>query len=169
GALREVYNQIRNSALDAGYNGTNLLNGDALTTYFNDDRTTSLSTRGSRFDAAALNLRQDVGVAGTGTGDTIYNLQSDKEITNALTRLRNAKDTVVAQQASYATNFNILNNRKDYTKSLVENLRAGADQLTLADINEEGANLTALQTRQQLSVTALSLANQADQAILRLF
>ena len=167
GALREVYNQIRNSALDAGYNGTNLLNGDALTTYFNDDRTTSLSTRGARYDAAALNLRQDN--SGAGTGDSIYNLQSDREITNVLTRLRSAKDTVVAQQSSFATNFNILNNRQDYTKSLVENLRSGADQLTLADINEEGANLTALQTRQQLSVTALSLANQADQAILRLF
>ena len=35
--------------------------------------------------------------------------------------------------------------------------------------NEEGATLLALQTRQQLSQTALSLSNQADQAVLRLF
>jgi flagellin-like hook-associated protein FlgL len=38
-----------------------------------------------------------------------------------------------------------------------------------ADTNAEAANLLALQTRQQLSQTALSLSNQADQAILRLF
>jgi flagellin-like hook-associated protein FlgL len=38
-----------------------------------------------------------------------------------------------------------------------------------ADLNEEGANMLALQTRQQLSVTALSLASQANQAVLRLF
>ena len=44
-----------------------------------------------------------------------------------------------------------------------------ADGLTLADSNEEGANLLALQTRQQLSTTALSLASQASQAVLRLF
>ena len=43
------------------------------------------------------------------------------------------------------------------------------DSLTLADSNQEGANLLALQTRQQLSTTALSLASQASQAVLRLF
>jgi len=41
--------------------------------------------------------------------------------------------------------------------------------LTLADTNLEGANLLALQTRQQLSSVALSLASQADQNVLRLF
>ena len=44
-----------------------------------------------------------------------------------------------------------------------------ADNLVLADTNEEGANMLALQTRQQLSTTALSLASQADQAVLSLF
>ncbi|MGL5362622.1 MAG: flagellin [Bosea sp. (in: a-proteobacteria)] len=166
-AFREVLNQIRNSALDAGYNGTNLLNGDSLITYFNDDLTTSLATRGNRLDAAALNLRQDNQTAQD--GDSLFNFQSDKEIQNALAKLRTAKATIVAQSSSYATNFNILSNRQDYTKSLISNLNAGADQLTLADINEEGAKLSSLQTRQQLSVTALSLANQSDQAILRLF
>ena len=42
-------------------------------------------------------------------------------------------------------------------------------KLTLADTNEESASLLALQTRQQLSTTALSLASQADQNVLRLF
>ena len=40
---------------------------------------------------------------------------------------------------------------------------------TDADLNEEGANLLALQTRQQLGVTALSLASQSQQSVLRLF
>jgi flagellin-like hook-associated protein FlgL len=52
---------------------------------------------------------------------------------------------------------------------MIETLKGGADQLTLADANEEGANLLALNTRQQLSQTALSLASQASQAVLRLF
>jgi flagellin len=166
-SFREVLNQVRNTALDSSYNGTNLLNGDALTTYFNENQTTSLSTRGNRTDAAALGLRQDN--FASASGDSIYNFQSDREIQSALTKIRTAKESVVAQQSSYATNFNILQNRDDYTKSLVNNLEAGADTLTLADINEEGAKLTSLQTRQQMSVIALSLANQSDQAILRLF
>jgi len=53
--------------------------------------------------------------------------------------------------------------------AMINTLQAGADSLTLADSNEEGANLLALQTRQQLSTTALSLASQASQAVLRLF
>lgn len=166
-SFREVLNQVRNTALDSSYNGTNLLTGDSLTTFFNGNQTTSLSTRGNRTDAAALGLRQDSFTSSS--GDSIFNFQSDREIQSALTKIRAAKESVVAQQSSYATNFNILQNRDSYTKSLVSNLEAGADTLTLADINEEGAKLTSLQTRQQMSVIALSLANQSDQAILRLF
>ena len=59
--------------------------------------------------------------------------------------------------------------RQDFTKAMVNTLNTGSDDLTLADSNEEGANLLALQTRQQLSTTALSLASQADQNVLKLF
>ena len=59
--------------------------------------------------------------------------------------------------------------RQDFTKNLINTLQTGADNLVLADTNEEGANMLALQTRQQLSTTALSLSAQADQAVLRLF
>ena len=59
--------------------------------------------------------------------------------------------------------------RQDFTKATINTLQTGADNLTLADTNEEGANLLALNTRQQLSQTALSLASQAQQAVLRLF
>jgi flagellin-like hook-associated protein FlgL len=52
---------------------------------------------------------------------------------------------------------------------MINPLQTGADNLVLADVNEEGANMLALQTRQQLSSTALSLSSQADQAVLRLF
>ena len=56
----------------------------------------------------------------------------------------------------------------DYTKAAINTLQTGADNLVLADTNEEGANLLALQTRQSLSTTALSLSSQSDQAVLRL-
>jgi flagellin-like hook-associated protein FlgL len=52
---------------------------------------------------------------------------------------------------------------------MMTTLKTGADNLVNADQNEEAANLLALQTRQQLSTTALSLAAQADQNVLRLF
>ena len=60
-----------------------------------------------------------------------------------------------------------MQNRQDFTKALTNTLQVGADNLTLADTNEEGANLLALNTRQQLQTTSLSFASQADQAVLQ--
>ena len=62
-----------------------------------------------------------------------------------------------------------MQNRQDFTKGLIATLESGSDQLVVADASEEGAKLLALNTRQQLSTTALTLANQADQSVLRLF
>ncbi len=166
-AFREVLNQIRNSALDAGFNGTNLLQGDFLRIGFNEDNTTSLTTQGRRIDASALGFSLDNAAAQF--GDAVRNFQSDREISNALGKIRAAKATIGGLSAQFSTNANILTNRQDYVKESIRNFRDGADLLTLADINEEGAKLTSLQTRQQLSITALSLANQSDGAILRLF
>ncbi len=45
----------------------------------------------------------------------------------------------------------------------------GFGKLTLTDLNGEGANLVSLQTRQQLGTQSLSLANQQQQTLLRLF
>ena len=63
----------------------------------------------------------------------------------------------------------VTQNRQDFTKQLIDTLTGGADALVNADLNEEGANLLALQTKQSLSQTALSLAAQADQSVLKLF
>ena len=87
---------------------------------------------------------------------------SDLDLTSALTKLR-------SQSQYFGTNLSTVQIRQDFTKSMINTLQTGADALTLADSNEEGANLLALQTRQQLSTTALSLASQASQAVLRLF
>ena len=62
-----------------------------------------------------------------------------------------------------------MQNRQTFTNAMVNTLQTGSDGLTLADGNLEGANMLALQTRQQLSIQALSLASQANQAVLRLF
>jgi flagellin-like hook-associated protein FlgL len=65
--------------------------------------------------------------------------------------------------------LNIIKTRESFTQEFTDVLSEGAGKLTLADQNEEGANILTLQTRQQLGTISLSLANQAQQAILRLF
>ena len=54
-------------------------------------------------------------------------------------------------------------------KTMIDTLQTGARRPAAAGCDQEGANLLALQTRQRLSTTALSLATQASQAVLRQF
>jgi len=52
---------------------------------------------------------------------------------------------------------------------MINTLKTGADGLTLADMNEEGANMLMLQTQQNLGITSLSMASQSAQSVMRLF
>lgn len=151
--------QIDQLAKDTSFNGVNLLNGDDLKVVFNEKGTSSLTISGVTFDAAGLGL---TAVSGTG-------FQTNANIDTTLASVDTALNTLRTQASSFGSSLTTVQTRQDFTKSLITTLQTGADSLVLADTNEEGANLLALQTRQQLSTTALSLANQANQAVLRLF
>ena len=151
-----VRDQINDLVEDAGYRGVNLINGDTLETYFNEDRSNKLSTVGQTLNADGLGL----GVADFSTLETIE--ATANEARAGLANLRSFGGTL-------SNSLSIIQTRETFTKSLVETLNEGSDKLTIADQNEEGAKLLALQTRQQLGVTALSLAAQAQQSVLRLF
>src|SRR6185295_2401438 len=154
-ALRSQIDQL---AADSGYNGVNLLNGDGLKVIYNEKGTSSQSITGVTFNSTGLGV-----AASTNT------FQTDKDLNDALTNLNNALSTLRSQASAFGSSLSVVQTRQDFTKSMISTLRTGADNLVLADSNEEGANLLALQTRQQLSTTALSLASQADQNVLRLF
>jgi flagellin len=157
--------QIGQLAGDAGFNGVNLLGGDDLTVNFNEDATSSTSITGVDYtnaNATPLGIANSVNwSAANGVGDTNIDT-AVADLTAALTTLRSESQTLGA-------NLSTVQIRQDFTKATINTLQTGSSDLTLADSNEEGANLLALQTRQQLSTTALSLAAQADQNVLRLF
>jgi len=75
-------------------------------------------------------------------------------------------NTLRSQSSSFGNNLAVVENRQNFTDSVISILERGAGGLTLADTNVEGANLLALQTRQSLGTTALSLSSQADQSVL---
>jgi flagellin len=83
--------------------------------------------------------------------------------------LQNALNTLRSQSENLSSSMSVVTIRQDFTTSMINDLQTGADNLTLADMNEEGANMLALQTKQSLGTTALSLASQASQSVLRLF
>ncbi len=150
--------QIDQLTSDATFNGTNLLAGGSLRVTFNEKATSSLSVAGVNDTATGL-----------GIAASANTFQTDKDINDALTNLSNSLITLRAQSAVFASSNDILTTRQDFTKSLIATLKSASDSLVAADTNEEGANLLALQTRQQLSSTALTIAVQSEQSVLRLF
>ncbi|MGA7002085.1 MAG: flagellin [Pseudolabrys sp.] len=157
--------QIGQLAGDAGFNGVNLLGGDDLTVNFNEDATSKTTITGVDYTNANLTPlgidNSNTWSAANGVGNTNIDT-AVADLTAALTTLRSESQTLGA-------NLSTVQIRQDFTKATINTLQTGSSDLTLADSNEEGANLLALQTRQQLSTTALSLAAQADQNVLRLF
>lgn len=157
--------ELDNLTKDASYNGINLLKAtpDSLTVTFNEDASNTMAISGVASDSAGLSVTaaNSWNNATLATGTT--NIQGDiDKITAALT-------TVRSTAATLGSNASMLKIRSDFTTNLINTLKSGGDSLTNADLNEESANLLALQTRQQLAITSLTMANQSAQGVLRLF
>jgi flagellin len=115
------------------------------------------------FKITATGGPTNITAAGVAAGAT------DAALNTLITELGTAADNVQARSNVLAASLSTLQVRVDFNKKAQDISNSTADALTLANMNEEGAKLSTLQTRQQLAVNALSLANRSDQAILRLF
>ncbi len=157
-ALVNRYNEIRNQldtiARDSGYKGKNLLASDIMTVKFEGSH--KLEVEG--FDAST-----------TGLGISVAAWANEAAIDASIVELDNAAVTLRSEASKLSGNLSIITVRQDFSDNMINVLTEGADKLTLADANEEGANMLMLQTRQSLSTTALSLSAQAAQSVLRLF
>ena len=187
--LEELGKQIYQLVEDASYQGLNLLNNTSskLEVQFSTRTASELEVSGfalnaTNVTAATLDTRVFSVAAFSGSGGFVFsNFGASNGFTafaannslvslaaGMLTILDNAVSRLRSQAAKLGTNVAILETRLDFTETYVNTLEGGSDKLTLADLNEEGANLIALQTRQQLGIQSLSIAGQQQQAILAL-
>jgi flagellin len=160
--FNELRDQLDKLSDDASFNGINLLRGDNLKITFNETGTSSIDihTKGEKtINAANLQLSTTL---------QAKDLDSDSGIDTFLDQVKGALNSVRAQASAFGSNLSIVQNRQDFTKSMINTLETGAGNLTLADMNQEAANMMALQTRQSLASSTLSMANQADQGVLQL-
>lgn len=167
--FNDITAQIDQLAKDAGFNGKNLLQGDKLSIVFNEktgSQQSKLDIQGSILSAANIGILQ---AASADVAGVSFNIQDDAALATTADTLTGALVSLRSVSSGLGSNLSVVQTRQDFTKNLVNTLTTGADNLVLADSNEEGAKLLALNTRQQLSQTALSLASQADQGVLRLF
>jgi len=156
-SLRDQLDQLVN---DATFNGTNLLNSttNTLVVFFNETNTTTLTITGVNITSNGL------GVSAAGS-----NWATVSDINGSASLLLTALSTLRADASSFGTNATLIQTRQDFTTNLINSLQNASDNLVLADTNEEGANLQALQAQDQLAIVSLGISGQLSQAILRLF
>ena len=155
--------QVNSLVNDATFNGTNLIGQSSisLVVYFNEDNTSKLTITNTNL---SINTAAGLSVAVAGNG-----FVSDTDINTAVSQLATALTKLRTTASSFGNNTTVITTRQDFTTNLINNLQNASDSLTLADTNEEGANLQALQARNSLGITSLGISGQLAQAILKLF
>jgi flagellin len=122
------------------------------------------STGNIIFDSSSTPVAgQVVSFVKTDTWDSAFAATSSiKQVDQALNTLR-------TQSTSLTSTLSIASTRLDYNTQMANILTTGAENLTLADMNQESANMLMLQTRQNLGISSLSLASTSQQSLLKLF
>ena len=159
--FNDLRDQIDNLSNDASFKGSNLIKGltpNNLKVTFSEDGSSSLTVSGISSDASGLSVIAAASNWGT-----------DANIDGAINDLDSALSTLRSTAQNLGSNAAVLSLRLDFTKNLINSLSEGSSKLVNADLNEESANLLTLQTRQQLGTIGLSIAQQSEQSILRLF
>ena len=167
-AYNTVLTQINEMAADSGYKGINLLQSGELTVQFAptaDVSTLKLTGFGTTFAEFSI-----AGMTAAGTGLFVIGGElSTTAIQSAIDGIEEATSKLRTEAKVMSNNLSVITAREEFTAQMMNALTDGAAKLTEADMNEEGANMLMLQTRQALGTTSLSLAGQAAQGVLRLF
>jgi flagellin len=150
--------QIDLAVSDASFNGVNFLTGGSSTVTLNETGTSKLTITGSQATSTALGV-----VASTNT------FQLDTDINTALANITKGLSSLQTISTTLSSMATVMQTRVDFNKAMMDTLSSGADALTANDANADGAILLALQTRQQIAATSLSLTRGGDSSVLRLF
>lgn len=178
--FKTLSEQMNNLVNDTSYQGLNLVNATSsnIKVQFSDKTAAFLKVDGVNVQTSNLaGIKQKVsgmvtGLAGSKWSAVATTTASSPTVSvfdNVIKALDSAITKVRSNTKNLGTNVALLQTRLDFTKSYVNNLTEGSNKLTLADLNEEGANLVSLRTRQQLGIQALSFAGQQEQGVLSLF
>jgi len=157
-ALRD---QITKVVSNATFNGSNILDGSivGLQALANGDGTSQLTV-----SAQTLTLGGSIVTVGA-----TESFSTATHAASVLTLITSSINNVSTALAKLGTGSKSIESHATFIGKLQDTLDAGIGNLVDADLAKESAKLQALQTKQQLGIQALSIANQAPQSILSLF
>jgi len=162
--FQSILENIDSLIKDASFKGINLLSGNnSSIVKFNADGTSALT-----IDGLDIGVTDNVNFSFTKDASG-YDFTSAGDIGQALADTAAAVSQLRSIASTFGTDMGVIQAREDFTTELVNVLESGAGKLVNANLEEESANMLALQTRQALGIQALSISNQSNQSILSLF
>ncbi len=157
-ALRD---QITTIVKNAVFNGFNLVDGST------QQITALASSDGSRrITVSAENMSLSGSIVTIAAAGSISTAATASTMVATITTSLANVDSALSKLSSGSKKFSI---QATFAQTLSDTLTAGIGTLVDANMAQESAQLTALQTKQSLGIQALSIANQAPSAILSLF
>jgi flagellin len=151
--------QISKAASNAKFNGISIADGSTNSLTF------LANTDGSGFTVSAQSLTLD----GLGIGTSVPTFTTAASAKSMIAKIDSAIGTATNKLATLGTSSTGLDTHLTFVGKLQDSLDAGVGNLVDADLAKESAKLQSLQTKQQLGVQALSIANQSSSSILSLF
>ena len=154
-------NQITTVVNNATFNGANLIDSSAKNIYAlaNASGTSQLTVAAQDLSLGSTNVTLTA-TASIGTATIAAGVVSVVEA--SITNVNNAL-------AKLGTSENALSSQVTFVGNLQDTLTAGVGNLVDANLAKESAQLQALQTKQQLGIQALSIANSSSSSLLSLF
>jgi flagellin len=158
-----LVNQINTAVSNADFNGVNLLNNSvtSISSLANADGTSVITTQSQNFSM--------------GTSGSLITISAGTQIntvslaTAAIAAVGTSLTQVDDALATLGTSSKSLGGQLTFVSNLQDTLETGIGNLVNANLAKESATLTALQTKQQLGIQALSIANSSSSALLGLF
>ena len=160
--FKSIRDQIATVVSNASFNGVNLINNSTGTAGYKALSNATGSTIKVSPENMSLGGANVTVAAATTIGTATL-------ATTALGLVNASINNVSASLARLGTGSKSLGTHLNFVSKLQDTLEAGVGNLVDADLAKESARLTALQTKQQLGVQALSIANQSSSVLLGLF
>ena len=129
------------------------------------------------FNAGSYAMFNSINTSGVGTGGllagvmtmALTSVMTQGKIDGFLTTVETALSKLTDGAAALGALSSRIDLQDEYSNKLSNAMEAGISRLVDADMEEESARLSALQTQQQLAVQSLSIANNSSQSLLSLF